>query len=44
MRQLLLASVLLCGTCLVACQGPNKDSAYQVEESATVSLAITGMT
>ena len=44
MRQLLVASVLVCGTSLVACHCPNKDAAYQVEESATVSLAITGMT
>lgn len=44
MRQLLVASALFCGTSLVACQGPDKDAAYQVEESATVSLAITGMT
>jgi hypothetical protein len=44
MRPLLLASVLFCGTSLVACQGPDKDAAYQVEESATVSLTITGMT
>ena len=44
MRPLLLASVLFCGTSLMACQGPDKDAAYQVEEPATVSLAITGMT
>jgi hypothetical protein len=44
MRQLLVASVLFCGTSLVACQGIDKDAVYQVEESATVSLTITGMT
>ena len=44
MRQLLVALVLFCGTSLVACNGPNKDAAYQVEGPATVSLAITGMT
>jgi hypothetical protein len=44
MRRLLLASVLFCGTSLVACQGIDKDAVYQVEESATVSLTITGMT
>ncbi|GEM_PF-2416502 len=44
MRHILLASLLFCGTALVACQGPDQDAAYQIEESAEVSLAISGMT
>lgn len=44
MKNLINIALLTCGALLASCEGPDKATSYQVEEAATVSISITGMT